>query len=163
MGLPTIPFEAYRERARTAREVMEAHGFDALLACPSVNLRYITGCALRPSQRFLALLFRKEAIPVMVVPVCEREGILESPLKMETLLWRDGEDPYERLRQLIGGATGLTIALEPRTDFTIYMNLVRAIPEVRWMDGTGVFDRLREDGGEAIPFDWPSWRGRVAA
>lgn len=29
--------------------------------------------------------------------------------------------------------------------------------------GERVFDRLREDGGEAIPFDWASWRGRVAA
>ncbi len=27
--------------------------------------------------------------------------------------------------------------------------------------GERVFDRLREDGGEAIPFDWSSWRGRV--
>lgn len=29
--------------------------------------------------------------------------------------------------------------------------------------GDRIYDRLREGGGQAIPFDWESWRGRVAA
>lgn len=34
---------------------------------------------------------------------------------------------------------------------------------VREYLGERVFDRLREDGGELIPFDWSSWRGREVA
>lgn len=37
------------------------------------------------------------------------------------------------------------------------------LDEVKAYLGERVFDRLREDGGEAVTFDWPSWRGRVAA
>lgn len=37
------------------------------------------------------------------------------------------------------------------------------IDEVKAYLGERVFDRLREDGGEAIIFDWASWRGRIAA
>lgn len=37
------------------------------------------------------------------------------------------------------------------------------IDDVKAHLGERVFDRLREDGGEAIPFDWESWRGRMAA
>ena len=37
------------------------------------------------------------------------------------------------------------------------------IDEVKAYLGERVFDRLREDGGEAIVFDWASWRGRIAA
>ena len=34
---------------------------------------------------------------------------------------------------------------------------------VREYLGERIFDRLREDGGRAIPFDWDSYRGRAAA
>lgn len=37
------------------------------------------------------------------------------------------------------------------------------LDDVKAYLGERVFDRLREDGGEAIPFDWESWRGRIAA
>lgn len=37
------------------------------------------------------------------------------------------------------------------------------LDEVKTYLGERVFDRLREDGGEAIPFDWESWRGRRLA
>lgn len=34
---------------------------------------------------------------------------------------------------------------------------------VRLALGERIFDRIREDGGEVVVFDWGSWRGRVAA
>ena len=50
---------------------------------------------------------------------------------------------------------------EKRRPTLLLSNLT--LDDVRAYLGERVFDRLREDGGEAIPFDWPSWRGRVAA
>ncbi|QKE37427.1 ATP-binding protein [Ferrovum myxofaciens] len=35
------------------------------------------------------------------------------------------------------------------------------LDEVRKYLGVRVFDRLREDGGEAVPFDWESHRGQI--
>ncbi len=143
MSLPHIPFEAYRQRADRTRELLQSYSLDALLAAPSVNLRYLTGCTLPPSERFLALLFRREAPPVVIAPAFERERILASPLKLGHLLWRDEENPLEKLRSLIGDAPGIAIGLEPRTDFGLYMKLVRAVPEARWMDGSSLFEQLR--------------------
>jgi Xaa-Pro dipeptidase len=145
---PQIPFEAFRERAERTRELMGYLNLDGLLATPSVNLRYLMGCPITPSERFLALLFRKESPPVVVAPLLERDRILASPMKIELMTWRDDEDPFEPLRRLVGGALGITIGLEPRTDYAIYQRLVRAIPEANWVDGAPVFERLRQEKGE---------------
>lgn len=50
---------------------------------------------------------------------------------------------------------------EKRRPTLLLSNLT--LDEVKSYLGERVFDRLREDGGEAIPFDWESWRGRLAA
>lgn len=38
-----------------------------------------------------------------------------------------------------------------------------SLPEVKAFLGERIFDRMREDGGEVIPFDWSSYRGQAAA
>ena len=50
---------------------------------------------------------------------------------------------------------------EKRRPTLLLSNLT--LDDVKSYLGERVFDRLREDGGEAIPFDWASWRGRVSA
>lgn len=50
---------------------------------------------------------------------------------------------------------------EKRRPTLLLSNLT--VDEVKTHLGERVFDRLREDGGEAIPFDWESWRGRRLA
>ena len=49
---------------------------------------------------------------------------------------------------------------EKRRPTLLLSNLT--LDEVRAFLGERVFDRMREDGGEAIVFDWESHRGRVA-
>lgn len=148
MGQPQIPFEAFHERAERARELMAYLGFDGLLATPSVNLRYLMGCPIHPSERFLAYLFRRESTPVVIAPLLERDRILASPMKFELMTWRDDEDPFGPLRRLIGGAMGMTIGLEPRTDYSVYQKLVEAVPEAHWVDGSLLFTKLRQEKGE---------------
>ena len=48
---------------------------------------------------------------------------------------------------------------EKRRPTLLLSNLT--LDEVKTYLGERIFDRLREDGGEAIVFDWESWRGRV--
>ena len=50
---------------------------------------------------------------------------------------------------------------EKRRPTLLLSNLT--LDDVKSYLGERVFDRLREDGGEAIPFDWPSWRGRAGS
>lgn len=47
---------------------------------------------------------------------------------------------------------------EKRKPSLLLSNL--SLPEVKAFLGERVFDRLREDGGEVIPFTWESYRGR---
>ncbi|MBD3161570.1 MAG: M24 family metallopeptidase [Candidatus Eisenbacteria bacterium] len=143
MTLPHIPFHAYRRRAERMRAYMAELGFDVLLATPSVNFRYLTGCEIPPSERLRALLFHREAIPTLVVPEFEREQILSIPIRTRMVTWRDGQDPFEAIRREVGDAPGITIGLEPRTDFGVYARLVRAVPEAQWVDGSAIFERLR--------------------
>jgi Xaa-Pro dipeptidase len=143
MTLPQIPFEAYRDRAERARSLMDDLGLDAILATPSTNFRYLTGCSVLPSDRFLALLFRKETLPAVIAPILDRDRIATSPLRADVLTWRDGEDPFSVVRQIIGNAPGISIGLEPRTDFGVYVQLVRSVPEAHWVDGGELFEKLR--------------------
>ena len=48
---------------------------------------------------------------------------------------------------------------EKRKPCLLLSNL--AIEDVKAFLGERVFDRLREDGGEAVAFDWESYRGRA--
>jgi len=148
MDLPHIPFEACHRRAARARELMDKHGIDVLLITPSKNLRYLAGFSLPRSERFVALLFRMESEPVAIGPVFERERLLSSPLKMQLKLCRDDQCPMAAVRDVVGDAPGITVALEPRTDYADYMRLVREIPEVRWVDGSVIFDQLRAEKSE---------------
>jgi DNA replication protein DnaC len=50
---------------------------------------------------------------------------------------------------------------EKRKPCLLLSNL--SVEDVRAYLGERIFDRLREDGGEAVPFDWASHRGRSAA
>jgi Xaa-Pro dipeptidase len=143
MSLPHIPFEEYTRRARRARELMDRRGIDVLLATPSKNLYYLTGCTVRRSDRLVALLFYREAGPSIVFPEYEREHVFSSPLRMKLITWRDDQDPIQAIRRQIGNAPGITIGLEPRTDYSVYMDLVRSVPEAQWVDGNQVFQRLR--------------------
>lgn len=148
MDLPHIPFEACHQRAARARKLMDKYGIDVLLITPSKNLFYLAGFSLPRSERFISLLFRMESEPVAIGPVFERERLLSSPLKMQLKLWRDDQCPMAAVRSVIGDAPGITVALEPRTDYADYMRLVREIPEVQWVDGSIVFDQLRAEKTE---------------
>jgi Xaa-Pro dipeptidase len=64
------------------------------------------------------------------------------------MTWRDDEDPFGPLRRLIGGAMGITIGLEPRTDYSIYQKLVQSVPEAHWVDGSALFEKLRQEKDE---------------
>jgi Xaa-Pro dipeptidase len=122
---------------------MDRHGIDVLFATPSKNFFYLTGCTVRRSDRLVALLFYKEAGPSIVFPEFEREHVFSSPLKMKLVTWRDDEDPNRAIQGLIGNAPGITIGLEPRTDYSVYMDLVRSVPEAQWVDGSNIFQQLR--------------------
>lgn len=50
---------------------------------------------------------------------------------------------------------------EKRRPTLLISNL--SVDEVRAYLGERIFDRLREDGGEAVPFDWESQRGKEVA
>jgi DNA replication protein DnaC len=50
---------------------------------------------------------------------------------------------------------------EQRKPTLLLSNL--ALDGVKAFLGERIYDRLREDGAEAVVFDWDSWRGRIAA
>lgn len=96
-----------------AREAAERAGVGALLITPSADLRYLCGYDPPPLERLTALVVRPDAEPLLVVPELERPRAAASPLGglFELRTWKDGEDPFETVRGVMGRAGA--VAVEP--------------------------------------------------
>jgi len=93
------------DRMVLAQEATEAEGLSALLVAPSADLVWLAGYEPPPLERLTCLVVRPGRDPVLLVPELERPRAADSPVgkRMETTVWRDGEDPYEALARLLPG------------------------------------------------------------
>lgn len=99
-------------RLQRVREQATAAGLAGLLATPGADLVYLAGYAPMPLERLTALVLTAGRDPVLVVPELERPAALASPAGevLEILGWRDGEDPYRLVADLlpVEGAVALS-------------------------------------------------------
>lgn len=118
-------------------EVMEHHGAAVLFTTVMRAVRRVKDTWGRDSRES-----ESEAIAALVFPdllILDEVGVQFGSDTEKLLLFDILNERYERRRPTI-----------------LMSNL--ALDEVEAYLGERVFDRLREDGGEFIPFDWPSHR-----
>src|SRR3954469_12604049 len=98
--MATTPFPDRLARARTA---VGRAKLAALLVTPSADLRYLTGYDAPPFERLTCLVIRPGADPVLLVPELEKPRAAASPIgeAVELRGWRDGDDPYQALGELL--------------------------------------------------------------
>lgn len=115
-------------RLQRAREQAAAAGLAGLLATPGADLVYLAGYAPMPLERLTALVLTVGRDPVLVLPELERPGALASPAGevLEILGWRDGEDPYRLVADLLP-AEG-AVALSDQTWASHVLGLQRVRP-----------------------------------
>jgi Xaa-Pro aminopeptidase len=87
-----------------ARDATRVASLDALLLTPSPDLRYLLGIGGESHERLTCLVVPADGDPTLVVPALERPGLDGTPvlaLGLEIAEWRDGEDPYALVADLV--------------------------------------------------------------
>ena len=73
-------------------------GADAAYVSDPVSIAYLTGFYTDPHERLMGLGIT-EGRALLIVPGLERESAEAGARGVEVLSWRDGEDPYELVRE----------------------------------------------------------------
>ncbi|MDP9342874.1 MAG: Xaa-Pro peptidase family protein [Actinomycetota bacterium] len=131
-----------RRMARAADEAGSA-GLSGMLVTPSADLVYLAGYDPPPLERLTCLFLRPGAEPVLVVPELEKPRAQASPAgsRVELVGWRDGQDPYEVVRGVVGPAGG--IAVTDRTLAVHVLGLQAALPGARLVPASQAVPGLR--------------------
>ncbi|TMF86532.1 MAG: aminopeptidase P family protein [Chloroflexi bacterium] len=83
-------------------------GADAAYVSDPVSIAYLTGFYTDPHERLMGLGIT-EGRALLIVPGLERESAEAGARGVEVLSWRDGEDPYELVREAIGRPQQLAV------------------------------------------------------
>jgi Xaa-Pro dipeptidase len=76
-----------------------------------VSIAYLTGVRANPHERLMALAVRPDDA-TLIVPALEGENASRNALDVSVVSWRDGEDPYALVDQVLGGATEIGVEKE---------------------------------------------------
>jgi len=104
-----------RHRLESIQNRLIAKNIDALVLVPGATLRYITGQAFEPSERFFCLLIPAQGEPLAVLPDFE-ESIRRSSVDFSTTVfgWNDSQGPALAVKEAAASMPNLTsIAYEP--------------------------------------------------
>jgi D-alanyl-D-alanine dipeptidase len=102
----------YSGRLARAQAGCRRSGFQALIVSPSSDLLYLAGYGAPVLERLTALVVPSTGDPLLVVPELERPRAAAAPVGglMEFRVWKDGEDPFEAIRNVLpsSGTVGVT-------------------------------------------------------
>jgi len=80
-----------------------------------VSILYLTGFNANPHERLMALAVKQSGEAVLVVPDLERENAEARARDVRVVSWRDGEDPFRVLIDVLGDAQTLAVEKEHLT------------------------------------------------
>jgi len=137
-------------RLRRAQEGMERQGVHLLLVGPSSDLRYLTGLDAHESERLNLLVLPREGDPSYVVPVLEAPHLAGLREVLAVRAWEETQAPAELVAEIVGDATGRTVAVGDRLWGVFLLRLQEAIHGASWRPATDVMRPLRavKDGRE---------------
>ncbi|HEX6347884.1 MAG TPA: Xaa-Pro peptidase family protein [Candidatus Dormibacteraeota bacterium] len=90
------------------RAWLEQEGADAAYLSDPISIAYLTGFYTDPHERLMGLGVTVEGAR-LIVPGLERESAQATAAGVEVLSWRDGEDPYQLVREAIGRPRRLAV------------------------------------------------------
>ncbi|MBS2961995.1 aminopeptidase P family protein [Actinocrinis puniceicyclus] len=140
------------QRLHDAREAAARAGFDALLVCPSADLRYLTGYDALPLERLTCLLLPVRGEPRLIVPALEEPAAAASPAGasgLEIVAWNETDDPYAIAAACLPGAA--RVGLDNHMWVEKADGFRRAMPDARQDLAGAVLSglRLRKNAAEA--------------
>ena len=144
-----MTFDYAARLARAAAETERA-GLDGLLVAPGPDLAYLTGWHPQPLERFIALVVRPGAAPLLVVPELERSGAASAPAGrlLSMAAWRDDVDPFDIASRILGNAR--RVGVSDRLWASHLLSLQAELSGATFVPGARVLSalRARKESGE---------------
>jgi Xaa-Pro dipeptidase len=101
-------------RLSDLRGWMARSGLEAAYITRPVSIAYLTGFQANPHERLMALAVRADRA-TLIVPALERENAAANSDQAAVVAWRDGEDPYELVREALEKCERLGVEKEHLT------------------------------------------------
>jgi len=93
---------------------MASHDLDAALVTRPVSIAYLTGVRVDPHERLMALAVERGRA-TLILPAIERENAERAKTDADIASWRDGEDPYLLVHDVLEGSVRLGVEKEHMT------------------------------------------------
>jgi len=135
----------YRGRMDKVQLKLEESGADFALLTPAPNFQYLAGYDYHMRERLVALLVRRGADPLMVVPSFELSDHKSHTWIEDFLPWAEDEDPYAMIADTLGSSdTDFSVLLDNSLPLGIYWNLEKSLGRFRKAQSiTPVIDSMR--------------------
>lgn len=124
---------------------LEGSGTDFALLTPAPNFQYLAGYDYHMRERLVALLVRRGAEPMIVVPSFEESDHKSHTWVKDFLAWAEDEDPYTMIADTIGSSDkGHSVLLDNNLPLGVYWNLEKALGRFRKAESiTPAIDSMR--------------------
>jgi Xaa-Pro dipeptidase len=135
-----ITLDERRQRIEQLRGYMASDGIAAIVLGPTTNLRYFTGIAWHPSERFTGAVITPKSL-IYICPGFERDkvqSLIAVPGEMR--VWQEDENPYALIADAAGAGK---IALDDQVALFAYFGLRRAVGDERLSGAGALTNRLR--------------------
>jgi Xaa-Pro dipeptidase len=119
---------------------------DCLILVPGANFLYLTGMKFtRERHRLLAALFGVNGELAIMGPLFEEAKMQSAPVDAEIHTWKDEENQYRRVAELVGEKFGkkARVGLDLSANYYHYIELRKHWPQDLLVDTTGATDRVR--------------------
>ncbi len=137
---PNIASGERRARIAALAASMQKENVAAVLLGPTTGLRYFTGVAWHPSERFTGALVHADGRLEYICPRFERDKVAGLiTLDGDVLTWEEDQRPSA----LIAGRVTGTLALDDQMALFFYRALAKAMDPARLADGGPLINRLR--------------------
>ena len=147
---PELPFALaeYRGRLDQVRAGLAERGIDACLISIPENIYYLTGFTSTGYYMYQTLILPVEGDPLFVTYLEEKINVIRRSWIDRWRTYSVVEDPIEVTRDAVAelGLDGKVLAIEESGFFfpiRTYKKLVELLPRARWVDGSGVVERVR--------------------
>ena len=90
---------------------MAAHDVEVAYFTDPTSIAYLSGLSANPHERLMSLSVREDGA-TLVVPALEHQNAEQRVKGIQVLSWRDGDDPYECVRQALANKKRVAVEKE---------------------------------------------------
>lgn len=117
----------YQERMDMVHQKLEEFDADFALLTPAPNFQYLAGYEYHMRERLVALLVKRGADPMIVVPSFEESDHKSHTWVKDFLSWAEDEDPYAMIADSMGSGKEFSVLLDNSLPLGVYWQLEKAL------------------------------------